>query len=165
MDKIKVLFVCLGNICRSPAAEGAFKDLINKKSLESVFYIDSAGTSDYHIGSNPHFDTVATAKQRGIILNHKARQFSRADFNFDFIIAMDESNYDNIISLAKEEEKNKVFLFRHLPNNQHLHSSKSVPDPYYYGNFDKVQDIVEECSESLLEYIQSLDHFFKFFQK
>ena len=156
MDKKKVLFVCLGNICRSPAAEGAFRKEVAKKNLLENFTIDSAGTAAYHIGELPHSMTRRVASEHGIQLTHRARQFSLPDFkNFDYILAMDQTNYDDIISLAKtEDDRKKVFLFRQF--DPLVGQDRNVPDPYFIGSkegFEEVHSIVSRTSERLLDWI------------
>src|SRR5688572_8369678 len=100
---INVLFVCLGNICRSPLAEGIFKDIVKKKGLNNKISIDSAGTGNYHIGADPDHRSIKVARKYDIELDHKARQFVKRDFDdFDYIIAMDQNNYDNIKRLKRE---------------------------------------------------------------
>ncbi|MCB1160776.1 MAG: low molecular weight phosphotyrosine protein phosphatase [Leptospiraceae bacterium] len=155
MEKKRVLFVCLGNICRSPAAEGAFTDLVQKSKLESKFIIDSAGTGEWHIGELSHPNTRKTAKKRGIELIHRARLFTRDDFDkFDYILAMDSSNLSNILAMARnEEDKKKVFKFRRF--DPEVEGEPDVPDPYYGGlqGFSNVQEICERTSKGLLDWI------------
>ena len=141
----KILMVCLGNICRSPLAEGILKSKLPNNS----FIIDSAGTGDYHIGKNPDPRSIAVAKKHGLdISNLKGRQFSMSDFNvFDIIYVMDESNYRNVIQLARnEQDKAKVnFILNEIHPNQNL----NVPDPYYGGNdgFENVYKMLDKaCS-------------------
>jgi protein-tyrosine phosphatase len=154
-DKIKVLFVCLGNICRSPAAEGAFKKLVYDKGLEDLFLIDSAGTANYHIGELAHETTRKVAMGRGIDLTHLCRQVKYSDFEkFDFIIPMDSSNQKNLFSLARtEQDRKKIIKFRKFDTNEK--GEPDVPDPYYgeVSGFEHVQDIVELCSLGLLNWI------------
>lgn len=141
----KILMVCLGNICRSPLAEGILKS----KLSENEFTIDSAGTASYHVGDTPDRRSIAVAKKYGIdISNLKGRQFKTNDFDaFDIIYVMDESNYRNVISLARNEnDKNKVkFILNEIyPNQNH-----EVPDPYYGGEqgFENVYKMLDEaCS-------------------
>ncbi|MDY0779183.1 low molecular weight protein-tyrosine-phosphatase [Tenacibaculum sp. IB213877] len=142
---MKILMVCLGNICRSPLAEGILKSKVNSAKV----FVDSAGTSGYHQGELPDSRSIATAKKRGIdITDQRSRQFLIADFDsFDWIYAMDESNYRNIISLSRGEEdtqKVKMILNEAEPN-----SNLSVPDPYYGGDkgFDNVFDMLDEACE------------------
>ena len=137
--------VCLGNICRSPLAEGILKS----KLPRDKFIVDSAGTSNYHIGSPPDKRSVAVARKYGLdISNLKGRQFSVADFDdFDYIYVMDESNYNNVISLARNE-KDKVKV-KFILNEVYPNQNYSVPDPYYGGDdgFVNVYKMLDEaCS-------------------
>ncbi|TGL31531.1 low molecular weight phosphotyrosine protein phosphatase [Leptospira koniambonensis] len=153
----KVLFVCLGNICRSPAAEGAFVDLLEKRGFSSLFEVDSCGTSRYHLGELADPRTRQTARKKGIELTHKARQFKKSDFEYyDFILAMDRSNHKDLGILASnEEERKKIHLFRKFQKGQGKESE--VPDPYYgtLKDFEEVHQIVSEASEGFLEYVLS----------
>lgn len=156
--KISVLFVCHGNICRSPAAEGTFRKLLKDKGLEDYFYVDSAGISSYHTGEDPHPNTVKAAKEFGIILQHKARQFHYSDFEkFDYIITMDHYNYADVLRLMRSgEHKKKVYLFREFdPEVKDTQSIPDVPDPYYsgYSKFLEVQKIILRTAERLLDFI------------
>ncbi|WP_372755248.1 low molecular weight protein-tyrosine-phosphatase [Mariniflexile sp.] len=139
----KILMVCLGNICRSPLAEGILKAKLKSES----FYVDSAGTGDYHIGKNPDPRSIAIAKKYGLdISNLKGRQFDVSDFDkFDSIFVMDESNYRNVISLARnEEDKAKVNFILNLV---HPNQDYNVPDPYYGGHegFENVYKMLNEA--------------------
>ncbi len=143
--------VCLGNICRSPLAEGILKAKTNH--LDVV--VDSAGTAAYHIGEQPDIRSIAIAKKYGVDLtDQRARQFCTNDFDdFDKIYAMDTSNYSNIISLARNEsDKNKVDL---ILNEVNPNSFQSVPDPYYGGDngFQDVYDILDEACDRIVEKI------------
>lgn len=143
--------VCLGNICRSPLAEGILKAKTNQ--LDVV--VDSAGTAAYHIGEQPDIRSIAIAKKYGIDLtDQKARQFCTNDFDdFDKIYAMDTSNYANILSLARNEsDKNKVDL---ILNEINPNSFQSVPDPYYGGDngFQDVYDMLDEACDRIVEKI------------
>ncbi|TGK01965.1 low molecular weight phosphotyrosine protein phosphatase [Leptospira langatensis] len=153
--KCKVLFVCLGNICRSPAAEGAFIDLIQKRGLFHLFEVDSCGTSRYHLGELADPRARQTARKKGIELVHKARQFKKSDFeNFDYILAMDRSNQKDLFALASgDEERKKVHLFRKFQKGPGKDSD--VPDPYYgtMKDFEEVQQIVADASEGFLEFV------------
>ena len=147
----KILMVCLGNICRSPLAEGILKAKTNQ--LDVV--VDSAGTAAYHIGEQPDIRSIAIAKKYGIDLtDQRARQFCTNDFDdFDKIYAMDTSNYANIISLARNEsDKNKVDL---ILNEVNPNSFQSVPDPYYGGDngFQDVYDMLDEACNRIVEKI------------
>lgn len=137
--------VCLGNICRSPMAEGIMRNLGEKK-----VEVDSAGTADYHIGSQPDKRMIATAFEHGIdISNMSARQFQSDDFDsFDVIFAMDSSNYRNIISLAKDDnDKQKVKM---------IIENSNVPDPYYGGDegFEHVYKLLHEACQKFLDNIE-----------
>jgi protein-tyrosine phosphatase len=145
MKITKILMVCLGNICRSPLAEG-----ILQSKLDSSFFIDSAGTSNWHVGNAPDIRSIAIAKKKGVnISNQKSRQFVREDFqNFDVIYAMDQDNYINIIALAKsnsDKEKVKLIL------DELSITNKNVPDPYYGGDkgFENVFDMLDKACNNI----------------
>ncbi len=139
----KILMVCLGNICRSPLAEGILKS----KLPVNTFLIDSAGTANYHVGNPPDRRSIAVGKKYGIdISNLKGRQFSVNDFDaFDLIYVMDDSNYRNVISMARsEQDKSKVkFILNEIYPNQNF----DVPDPYYGGDhgFEDVFKMLDEA--------------------
>lgn len=147
----KVLMVCLGNICRSPMAEGILQHKINQQNLP--ISVDSAGTSNYHIGEAPDQRAIAEMKKYNIdIASLKARQFTTQDFDvFDEIYAMDESNYENIVALATtNEQKQKVKLMLNLTHpNQNL----SVPDPYFGGQsgFTHVYKMLNDACDKIIE--------------
>lgn len=152
---IKVLFVCLGNICRSPTAEGMFTHLVKQEGLSDRFYIDSAGTGDHFAGSPPDFRSQAAARKRGIdISGLRARQILSADFTeFDYILAMDQQNYTVLRSLCPLEQQHKLHLF--LDFTPEL-NTREVPDPYEgeTDNFEPVLDLVEAGSIGLLAKIR-----------
>jgi protein-tyrosine phosphatase len=144
---VKVLMVCLGNICRSPLAEG----LLAKKLPRSRFFVDSAGTGGYHIGREPDSRSIATAKKNGLDISHqKARKFTAKDFEeFDYIYVMDNSNYDDVTFLAKtEEEKQKVEL---ILDELFPDDNVDVPDPFYglQNGFDMVYEMLDEATDLL----------------
>jgi len=149
MNQIKVLFVCMGNICRSPTAEGVFVQLLKNKGTTDRFQVDSAGTHAYHIGKQPDSRSQQTAKQRGIDLSFiRARQFNEADFDtFDYILAMDQDNLTILKNACPAEHQHKVKLF--LEFAPHL-GETNVPDPYYGGQdgFSHVFDLVTDAAES-----------------
>ncbi|MCW8804432.1 MAG: low molecular weight phosphotyrosine protein phosphatase, partial [Ignavibacteriaceae bacterium] len=150
--KKKILFVCMGNICRSPAAEGIAKKLIEEKALNGTIEIDSAGTLDYHTGKLPDERMIKHASKRGYILDSLARQFNpKKDFEcFDYIVTMDDDNYSEITSLDKENrDKSKIFKMVSFSKKQIVNE---VPDPYYTGSdgFEFVLDILEDSVEGLL---------------
>jgi len=147
----KILFVCLGNICRSPLAEGIMLKLISDKNLP--IEIDSAGTSNFHVGETPDYRTVLNAKKHGVDLTPlKARQFSEKDFNnFDVIYVMDKSNMTNVLAIAKnkeQEQKVELFLNTLFPNQ-----NMEVPDPYFGGEegFEDVFNPVYSTCEKMIE--------------
>jgi len=148
---IKVLFVCLGNICRSPLAEGVFEKLLNKHALQSKFKIDSAGTASYHIGSLADERSRAIALKNNIKLIHRARAFVVNDFDaFDLIVAMDENNRADINAIRPIGNQTPVLLMRFFEtqNNGNL----NVPDPYY-GNekdFEMVYQLLKDCCTGLV---------------
>ena len=151
----KILFVCLGNICRSPTAEGVFLYLLQQQNIAEDFFVDSAGTSGFHVGESADSRSRNTAKQFGFDLLSKSRQITVADLeNFDYIVAMDRSNYKNIIELSDvEEHHNKVHLFRDFDSESPTNSD--VPDPYYGGHqgFQNVFNICFAASRGLLNRI------------
>ena len=149
---MRILMVCLGNICRSPLAEGILK---NKTQNLDVF-VDSAGTSSFHVGNPPDSRSIEIASKNGIDLtDQRARQFSEKDFhNFDKIYAMDTNNYSHIISLAKDQsDRDKVDVILNVLNSK---SYDSVPDPYYGGSqgFENVIDILEDACRGFLKYLK-----------
>ncbi|MFA5984177.1 MAG: low molecular weight protein-tyrosine-phosphatase [Methylococcaceae bacterium] len=157
MNKIKVLFVCMGNICRSPTAEAVFAKLLREYGLEQQFLIDSAGTHAYHIGEAPDLRAQKSALERGVDLSHlRARKVVMEDFeNFDYLLAMDEENYTALITACPEQHKEKVQYF--LSYAPHL-NTQEVPDPYYGGKFgfERVLDMVEEASLGFLKKLPEL---------
>ena len=150
----KLLFVCLGNICRSPSAENIMNHLIKERALDNQIICDSAGTSAYHIGSTPDRRMNAAAQKQGIELVGKARKFRAIDFEkFDLILAMDRSNYQDILYLDRVGEyQDKVQM---ICNFATTHKDKEVPDPYYGGQdgFNYVIDLLFDCCSGLLDYL------------
>ena len=149
-DQRSVLFVCMGNICRSPTAEGVFRHQVKAEGLENRIRIDSAGTHAYHVGEPPDRRAQAAAERRGISLDGiRARRVSDEDFvSFDYVIAMDEDNRERLLERAPEEHRGKVQLFLQYAEGP----EREVPDPYYGGTagFERVLDLVEEASRGLL---------------
>lgn len=151
-NKPRILFVCLGNICRSPAAEGVMKAVLHKHG-EKGWTVDSAGTGDYHIGELPDPRMRAAARRRGYTLDHRCRQLRRSDFdNFDFIIGMDANNIRNIRRLAAtvDDDRKVVPMARWLDPSG---GSDYVPDPYYEGQegFELVLDQLEDACERIYQ--------------
>ncbi|MGC9524829.1 MAG: low molecular weight protein-tyrosine-phosphatase [Limnospira sp.] len=150
----RLLFVCLGNICRSPSAENIMNYLIEKADLGDRIVCDSAGTSSYHIGSPPDPRMTQAAKKRGILLKGEARQFMPEDFEaFDLILAMDRDNYQQILYLDRPGKyRDRVKLMCDFCGH---HTLREVPDPYYGGpeGFDRVIDLLLDACEGLLEFV------------
>lgn len=152
---VSVLFVCLGNICRSPTADGIFRHQLEQAGLSKRVRVDSAGTGGWHIGRGPDPRTVAAARQRGYDLSPlRARQVSVADFDeFDFILAMDNANLKDLRALAPAHFQGHLGLFLEFSKRYDEHE---VPDPYYGegDGFERVLDLVEDASAGLLRHIQ-----------
>ncbi|HKP95062.1 MAG TPA: low molecular weight protein-tyrosine-phosphatase [Fibrobacteria bacterium] len=152
----KVLFVCLGNICRSPIAEGIFAHLVRERGLEGRYLADSAGTGDWHVGQPPDPRSVSAAKKRGVHLPSLCRQVSRDDFReFDLILAMDRNNLRDLDALCPPGFKGKIRLMRDFDSERD--SEQDVPDPYYGGpyEFDKVYEMLNRCCAGLLEKMET----------
>ena len=147
----RVLFVCTGNICRSPTAEGVFRHLVTTAGLSDAITIDSAGTHDYHVGDPPDSRSVATARARGFDLSAlRARKVRRQDFYiFDLILAMDNDHYQHLTALRPNDAKADVKLFLEYHPTA---TDRDVPDPYYGGpdGFNDVLDMIEQASRVLL---------------
>jgi protein-tyrosine phosphatase len=155
-EKISVLFVCMGNICRSPTAEGVFRKHVSDAGLDAAIQTDSAGTHAYHSGEPADRRAHAAAARRGFSLEGiLARRVTDEDFDqFDFILAMDEDNLMTLQERAPDEQRNKVRLFLEFAESRH---ENEVPDPYYGGSagFERVLDLVEEASQGLLETLRN----------
>jgi protein-tyrosine phosphatase len=154
----KVLFICMGNICRSPSAEGVFRKLLAQHNLQHRIEVDSAGTEGWHTGSAPDKRAQHAAAQRGIdISGLQARQVSTADMEYyDLIIAMDHDNHSRLQSLAGEQHGHKIRLLLEYSDR---FGDTEVPDPYYGGDhgFDLVLDMIEESCEQLIQHIVNHD--------
>jgi len=152
---MKILFVCLGNICRSPLAEGIFNKLVKDAGLGNKVTADSCGTSDYHIGDSPDDRTIANAESHNIFLDHIGRQLTRQDFkDFDIILAMDRSVFDDVVKIAPSGAATaKVRMMREFDSDP---GNREVPDPYYGGErlFEEVFVTISRSCEGLLEYVQ-----------
>ncbi|HSK99668.1 MAG TPA: low molecular weight protein-tyrosine-phosphatase [Rubrobacteraceae bacterium] len=150
---VRVLFVCMGNICRSPLAQGAFESVLRREGLENEVFVDSAGTGSWHVGSPPDERAQRSASLRGHVLSsQRARQIARDDCeSFDYILTMDEDNYRTVAALCRGNAVVRPFLdfASDSPEDE-------VPDPYYGGpdGFEHVLNLVEEASEGLLEDIR-----------
>jgi protein-tyrosine phosphatase len=150
---VKVLFVCLGNICRSPMAEAIFQHLINEKGLSKVVEIDSCGTANYHVGDDADPRTISAVRSKGIAIDHCVRQLTADDLDhYDYVLAMDKSNYQNIIRLSNPGNRSKVHLMRDFDPG---HAGTEVPDPYY-GNARHFEDVYEILHRSISHFIDNL---------
>jgi len=156
MKKISVLFVCLGNICRSPAAEAIFINLIEKKGLNDRFIVDSAGTGSWHIGKKADSRMRFSAERRGLDILSIARQINTKDFeNFNYILAMDNSNFRDIIDLKNRNYSSDFASIKKIQDFRSVFKDEEVPDPYFGGDegFDHVLDILEDSLSGFLESI------------
>ena len=150
-NRIKILFVCHGNICRSTMAQFVFQDMVNKRGLKDKFYINSAATSREEIGNGPHYGTVSKLRQVGVpVLKHHAVQMTRQDYeDYDFLIGMEHFNLRNMKRITGGDPDGKMHLL--LDFSEH---PRDIADPWYTGNFDETyRDVVEGC-EALLSYLQ-----------
>ncbi|MBX3020954.1 MAG: low molecular weight phosphotyrosine protein phosphatase [Bdellovibrionales bacterium] len=153
----KVLFVCLGNICRSPAAEGVFRDMVRQAGLEGKIKVDSAGTGGWHEGDSPDGRMIQHARQRGYDLSDlEARQIRAPEdlSEYDYILTMDSSNLRNVLALdVKKEHHHKV---KPLVSFCRIHSVQEVPDPYYReaDGFEHVLDLIEDACRELLQHVK-----------
>jgi protein-tyrosine phosphatase len=154
-DKVKVLFVCMGNICRSPTAEAVFRSQVEKAGLLERIQIDSAGTHDYHVGAAPDARAQLTAKQRGYDMSRlRGRQVEAQDFfRFDYVLAMDNLNLVTLEHLRPDEAPSHLGLLLEFAEH---HNEWEVPDPYYGGTdgFERVLDMVEDAAKGLLQHIR-----------
>jgi protein-tyrosine phosphatase len=153
-EKISVCFVCLGNICRSPTAEGVMKKLVADAGWDAHFFIDSAGTGAYHAGEPADARSAAAARRRGVELTSRARLFVASDFDsFDYVIAMDSKNHAHLQRMAaRPEHHEKLAMLRSYDESA---DGIDVPDPYYGDNFDTVYDICLAGCHGLLAHVAS----------
>lgn len=152
---MRILFVCLGNICRSPSAEAVFQKRFSEMGIQA--HLDSAATSHFHVGHPSDPRSISHAEKRGYKMTHLGRQLSLEDFdNFDLIFGMDDSNIANILKICPDHHKHKVSLLTQFAKNKHyLH----VPDPYYGQpeDFELVLDIIENCAEGFIDSLKIQD--------
>ena len=157
LSAMKILFVCLGNICRSPAAEAVCRDLLEKRSITGVS-LDSVGTSAYHQGDSADGRMRKAAARRGVTISHASRQLKKQDLDrFDLILAMDRDNYRDIIELASDHgQKQKVRLFRDYDPE----GTGDVPDPYFggRGGFELVMDMLTRTCDNLIETLSEQEY-------
>lgn len=148
--KIKVLFICHGNICRSTMAESVMTHIVKQKHLEDMFYINSAATSREEIGNGPHYGTVGKLRQVGIpVIPHRAVQMTKTDYdNYDYLIGMDTANIRNMNRIAGGDPDSKIYKLLTFAG-----SGRDVADPWYTGDFDATyEDVITGC-EAFLEYV------------
>lgn len=152
---VSVLFVCMGNICRSPTAQGVFEYLVKNEGLTGHIQIDSAGTHAYHVGEGPDSRAMEAAKRRGIDLGtQRARRVAEVDFeHFDLVLAMDQDNYHDLLAVCPAHQSEKLRLFLDFAPEA---GTREVPDPYYGGGtgFERVLDLVEQAARGLLAEIR-----------
>lgn len=154
MEKVRVLFVCMGNICRSPTAQGVFERIVQEKGVAERIVIDSAGTHAYHVGEPPDRRSQAAALGRGVDLSgQRARRIEKHDLDhFDYVLVMDQGNLEEVLHLSSPEHRERIHLFMTFAGRW---QESEVPDPYYGGGsgFQQVLDMVEDAAEGLLEHI------------
>jgi protein-tyrosine phosphatase len=155
MKKIRVCFVCMGNICRSPTAHGVFRELVRREGLQEVIEIDSAGTHAYHIGEPPDRRSQEVARRRGIDMSDlRARRAETEDFHsFDYLLAMDQDNYHGLSRICPPGQHDRIHMFMDFAPEMR---TREVPDPYYGGprGFEHVLDLVEAAASGLLAEIR-----------
>ncbi len=158
MERFGILFVCLGNICRSPTAEAVFRTLAAREAPDLHVIVESAGTAEYHVGSAPDARAQAAARRRGYDMSGlRARMIDRRDFErFDLILAMDRSNWSALHRLAPRAARDRVRLFLEFARDAGV---LEVPDPYYGGanGFEEVLDLIEAASRGLLQHLRELE--------
>ncbi len=151
---IRVLFVCLGNICRSPMAEAVFQHKVREAGLEDKITSDSAGTGDWHVGQPPHAGTRRILAKNAITYQHQARQIRSHDLDaFDYVLTMDDANHRDVKTMRLGKAQIRPFL-AYAPQSE-FHE---VPDPYYTGNFEEVYQLVSDASDGLLQQIRQDHH-------
>jgi protein-tyrosine phosphatase len=155
---VRLLFVCMGNICRSPTAEGVMRSLLREQGLEDAVEVDSAGIGDWHLGSAPDARATAVAQARGITLAGAARQVAPRDFtDYDLILAADRSNLRDLRAVAPREARARMHLLREFDPASEGAPDLDVPDPYYGGDdgFEHVLDLVEAACRGLLDRLRA----------
>ena len=156
---MRILFVCLGNICRSPTAEAVMRDLVRREGRDGEIEVDSAGTGDWHVGEPPDARSAEAARRRGIVMDGAARQVVAGDFDdWELLLAMDRANHRALLELAPDDEaREKVRMLREFDPEAVASGDLDVPDPYYGGErgFEHVLDLIERACRGLLEDLES----------
>jgi protein-tyrosine phosphatase len=155
---VRLLFVCMGNICRSPTAEGVMRGLLREQGLEDVVEVDSAGTGGWHVGAPPDERATEAARARGVTLTGAARVVARNDFDdFDLILAADRRNRDKLRVIAPPEARARIHLLREFDPSADGAADLDVPDPYYGGpeGFEHVLDVVDSACRGLLDTLRA----------
>ena len=151
---VKILFVCLGNICRSPLAEAIFKHEVTKRGIQDFFEVHSCGTANYHVGDSPDSRTILNAKKNGVLIDHKGRQLCEADMDYyDYIFVMDKSNYAHVVRLSNASANHhKVLMLRHFDKIK----GEEVPDPYYgqERDFQEVYEILARAVDGAIRFLR-----------
>ena len=157
MEKLSILFVCLGNICRSPAAEAIFIKQIIKQGIADKFIVDSAGTGSWHIGKKADSRMMAAAQNRGIFIKSEARQIKKSDFEkFNYIVTMDNANFNNVLKFKKANSLGDFANIVKIQKFAKIFNESEVPDPYFGGadGFNYVLDILEDSVSEFLKNIK-----------
>ncbi|MCA9907013.1 MAG: low molecular weight phosphotyrosine protein phosphatase [Anaerolineae bacterium] len=153
---IAVLFVCAGNICRSPMAEGIFRHLVNEAGLSDRIQVDSAGTGPWHVGEPPHRGTLSVLRKHGIAYDGRARRITQSDFDrYDYILVADRENLSYVRRLVDDRHQVHVGLLLAFAYHIGKVTTDEVPDPYYVGNFEEVYDLVRTGCQELLSNIRT----------
>lgn len=161
MAKVNVMFVCLGNICRSPLAEFVLKQKLEKAGLQDEVYVESCGTANYHVGENPDPRTISVARKNGITINHKGKQLKRQHFDiFDILLVMDDSNKTNALKIAGDATEFELYKMRDFDD---VEKGADVIDPWFGDGkgFDICYDTLDRCCNNLITFLSDHDKMLK----